>query len=82
MFGSLKLPDEEGYDKEMDIMAENGMDEENLRIVVSQIFKKVQNGKEYCFLYGDLCEKIIRLELILKGMKAKVGMIKNSYFCC
>ena len=40
MFGSLKQPEEEGYDKEIDIMAENGMNDENLKIVVSQIFKK------------------------------------------
>lgn len=70
MFGSLKQPEEEGYDKEIDIMAENGMNDENLKIVVSQIFKKAQNEKEYCVFYGDLCEKIIRLELQLKGMKA------------
>ena len=62
MFGSLKQPEEEGYDKEIDIMAENGMNDENLKIVVSQIFKKAQNEKEYCVFYGDLCEKIIRLE--------------------
>lgn len=78
MFGSLKLPEEEGYDKEMDIMAENGMNDENLRIVVSQIFKKAQNEKEYCVFYGDLCEKIIRLECLLKGMKATFKTVKNS----
>ena len=63
MFGSLKLPEEEGYDKEIDIMAKNGMNNENMKIVASQIFKKAQNEKEYCVFYGDLCEKIIRLEL-------------------
>ena len=68
MFGSLKQPDEEGYDRQRDIMAENGMNDENLKIVASQIFKKAQNEKEYCVFYGDLCEKIIRLELQLKGM--------------
>lgn len=78
MFGSLKLSEEEGYDKEMDIMAENGMNDENLRIVVSQIFKKAQNEKEYCVFYGDLCEKIIRLECLLKGMKATFKTVKNS----
>ena len=62
MFGSLKLPDEAGYNKEIDIMAENGMNDENLKIVVSQIFKKAQNEKEYCVFYIDLCDKIIRLE--------------------
>ena len=45
MFGDLKLPEEEGYVKEINIMAENGMNNENMKIVVSQIFKKAQNEK-------------------------------------
>ena len=68
MYRGLMLPDDKGYDKEIDIMAENGMNDENLKIVASQIFKKAQNEKKYCVFYGDLCEKIIRLELQLKGM--------------
>jgi hypothetical protein len=49
-------------------------------VVVERIFKKAQNEKEYCIFYGELCEKIIRLELQLQGLKATVKNIKNSKF--
>lgn len=49
-------------------------------VVVDRIFKKAQNEKEYCIFYGDLCEKIIRLELQLQGLKSTVKNIKNSKF--
>lgn len=55
--------------------------EENLKIVVETIFRKAQNEKEYCTFYGDLCEKIIRLEINLKGhQKVTVKTIRDSEF--
>lgn len=56
------------------------MNDENMNIVVETIFRKAQNEKEYCNFYGDLCEKMIRLELNLRGQEAKTSTIKNSVF--
>lgn len=39
------------------------MNEENLTNVVDVIFRKAQNEKDYCSFYGELVEKLIRLEL-------------------
>jgi hypothetical protein len=62
LFGSTKLPDESGYDPEVDKwVAENYI--LNMIEVVERIFKKAQTEKEYCIFYGELSEKIIRLEL-------------------
>ena len=56
------------------------MNEENMRVVVETIFRKAQNEKEYCLFYGELCERIIRLELSLRGLQAKIKTIKESNF--
>ncbi|TNV85454.1 hypothetical protein FGO68_gene13109 [Halteria grandinella] len=79
MFGKVKLSDEPGYNAEVDKW--NADDYvENMIVVVERIFKKAQNEREYCIFYGDLCEKIIRLELQLQGLKPTVKNIKNSKF--
>ena len=41
--------------------------EENMKLIVEVIFKKAQNEKDYCSFYGELVEKLIKLELQLKG---------------
>ncbi len=51
-----------------------------LEIVVDTIFRKAQNEKEYCVFYGDLCEKIIRLELKLRGLGLTKKDAKSSMF--
>jgi hypothetical protein len=66
MFGELKFKGEDGYDQLNDMLTEE-LNEENMCIVVGIIFKKAQNEKEYCTFYGDLCERLIRLELNLRG---------------
>jgi type III secretory pathway component EscV len=65
MFGDHKLPEEEGYNESVDTLTEDKISNQNLQIIVETIFRKAQNEKDYCILYGDLCEKIIRLELNL-----------------
>jgi hypothetical protein len=79
MFGDLKAKDEEGYDPTKDLLTE-ALNEDNMSIVVETIFRKAQNEKEYCTFYGDLCERIIRLELSLRGLEAKQRTIKLSNF--
>jgi translation initiation factor 4G len=61
-------------------MTDESVSDENLQIIVETVFRKAQNEKEYCIFYGDLCEKIIKLELNLKNMKATVKNIKNSQY--
>jgi hypothetical protein len=81
MFGDMKLPDEEGYNPETDKHSEGSLNEDNLNVIVETIFRKAQNEKEYCTFYGDLCEKIIRLEINFLGQqKVTVGSIKLSQF--
>jgi hypothetical protein len=65
MFGDHKLPEEEGYNESVDTLTEDKISNQNLQIIVETIFRKAQNERDYCILYGDLCEKIIRLELNL-----------------
>ena len=79
MFGQLKFKGEEGYDPDQDINMEQ-MNEENLGKIVERIFEKAQNEQQYCTFYGDLCERIIRLELNIRGQEAKQKTIKNSVF--
>lgn len=67
MYGNLKYADEEGYDPKKDLPLAGIQNEESLKAIVENIFKKAQNEKEYCSFYGDLCERIIRLELNLRG---------------
>jgi hypothetical protein len=80
MFGDYKLPAEEGFDEAVGFMTDESVSDENLQIIVETVFRKAQNEKEYCIFYGDLCERIIKLELNLKSMKATVKNIKNSQY--
>jgi hypothetical protein len=79
MFGDLKYKGEEGFEGSKD-GASQELNEENMNYVVETIFRKAQNEKEYCNFYGDLCEKIIRLELALRGHEAKLKTITLSNF--
>lgn len=78
MFGDHKLPEEEGYNESVDTLTEDNISNENLQIIVETVFRKAQNEREYCIFYGDLCERIIRLELGLQKLKATNKNIKNS----
>lgn len=73
MFGDLKGPTDEGFDPAKDIPMTENLNPENMNTIVSTIFRKAQNEKEYCNFYGELCEKIIRLELTLRGKKQQVN---------
>jgi hypothetical protein len=47
--------------------------------VVQTVFRKAQNEKEYVSFYGELCEKIIKLELALRGHPlGRGGIIKRN----
>ena len=65
MFGDHKLPGEPDYNESVDTLTSDKVSDENLQIIVETVFRKAQNEREYCVFYGDLCEKIIKLELNL-----------------
>jgi hypothetical protein len=80
-FGDLKTPNEAGYDKDLHpTLTDENLSEENLQIVVETIFRKAQNEKQYCVFYGELCEKIIKLELSLRGLATTKKNIRSSLF--
>ena len=88
MFGGFKSSEEcedEGLDYNED---EHKLHEENLNnhileVVVENIFenifRKASIEKEYVF-YGQLCERLIKLELRLRGLNFKRTDLKNSAF--
>ena len=51
-----------------------------LETIVQNIFRKAQLEKEYTIFYGDLCERMIKLELSLRGEKQSMSTMKNSVF--
>lgn len=51
-----------------------------LDTIVQNTFRKALKEKEYCIFYGDLCEKMMRLELELMDQDRKIGNMKNSVF--
>jgi len=51
-----------------------------LETIVQNIFRKAQVEKEYCIFYGDLCEKMIKLELSLRCKKQTISTMKISMF--
>lgn len=86
MFGELKHKNEAGFDPNIppytdpiDVDGNNDNDN-NMKLIVERIFSKAQNEHEYCSFYGELCEKMIKLELYLRGMDAKKNQLKHSTF--
>jgi hypothetical protein len=70
LFGDLKYPDENDYNPKYHFPLEDGGDKsENMIFVAENIFKIIENGKDYCNFYGSICEKIMRLELSLRHIE-------------
>jgi hypothetical protein len=80
MFGDVKHKNESGYNAEIDLPIQGILNAESMKTVVESIFRKAQNEKEYCSFYGDLCERIIRLELQLRGLDLVWKNLKLSEF--
>lgn len=77
IFGSLKHQFEEGYSQEVDQFTMTEEIKSRLLEVVERIYTKAQREKTYCTFYGELTERIVRLELNFKGhVKATVNTIK------
>ena len=85
MFEGFKTK-EECEDEDIEyVLAEHQLHEENLNLkmlemVVENIFRKASIEKEYVIFYGNLCEKLIKLELDLRGLQFKRTDLRNSVF--
>jgi len=84
LFGDLKdrseVEDEgEEWDESM-VLSEETLNIEILQIIVQNIFRKAQVEKEYTIFYGDICEKMIKLELSLRNKKTTIQFMKQSAF--
>lgn len=51
------------FAKDKHLLTDENLDEEVLQFVVHNIFKKAQDEKLFCILNGQLCQRIIELEL-------------------
>lgn len=51
------------FAKDKHLLTDENLDEEVLQFVVQNIFKKAQDEKLFCILNGQLCQRIIELEL-------------------
>lgn len=60
--------EEEKYDETTELDDET-IRRDILETIVQNIFRKAQVEKEYCIFYGDLCERMIKLELSLRNKK-------------
>lgn len=61
-------------------MEAEDVNREILETIVSNIFRKAQMEKEYIIFYGQLCEALIRTELLLRGLDCKVSSMPQSNF--
>lgn len=68
------------YDEDEMILTDEKIRSDILETIVQNIFRKAQVEKEYCIFYGELCEKMIKLELSLRQQDLKISFMKNSAF--
>lgn len=54
------------------------IDEVLLDTIVNNVVRKAQKENEFCIFYGELCEKLIKTELDLKGEKKIRSNMKKS----
>lgn len=85
LFGDLKTKDEcfneeLEYDEKTYKLEEGMINVEILEIIVKNTFRKAIREKEYCIFYGELCEKMMKMELCLMNQEVKVSNMKNSIF--
>jgi len=72
--------DEVEYAESTHLLTDDNLNEEILQFVVTNIFKKAQDEKLFCILNGQLCQRLIELELQLRDYKNKINNLKFSKF--
>jgi hypothetical protein len=79
IFDDLKYPSELGYKPKIHLpLTDQTVKIVELKIASKIIFEKAQNEKKYCAFYAELCLRIIKLELNLKGKNFCLSNIKDS----
>jgi hypothetical protein len=66
------------YDEETHKLKDGNINEEILKTVVDNIFRKAQIEKEFTIFYGKLCEELTTLEINLRDETKKLSNMKNS----
>jgi hypothetical protein len=51
-----------------------------METIVQNTFRKALREKEYCIFYGELCEKMMKLELSLMDKSNNIANMKVSAF--
>ena len=68
------------YNEDEHKLTDDNINTHMVELITQNLFKKAQTEKEYCIFYGDLCERIIKLELDLRGLEKVRKGLKNSAF--
>jgi hypothetical protein len=68
------------YNPDEHQMTDEKLNDEVLMVAVKNVFRKAQDEKLFCVLNGQLCEKLIELELHLKDKPYKINNLKHSKF--
>ncbi len=87
LFGDKKYADEvffsnsgETYNSDLHALKDQDIDKGLLETIIKNIFRKASYEKNYCILYGQLCENIIKLETSLRGLEIKIRNTSKSVF--
>lgn len=86
MFKDFKTQEEcweddiEYSEEEHKLKTDDQIEKVLLDTIVQNIFRKAQDEKQFIIVYGELCEKLIKLELDLKGEKKSKSNMSKSVF--
>jgi len=87
LFGDKKYAGEvffsnsgETYNSNFHALKDEDIDKELLETIVKNILRKASFEKKYCIFYGQLCEDMIKLETILRGLEPKIRNTCKSIF--
>ena len=68
------------YDEAIHLLNDENLDEDIMQFVVKNVFKKAQDEKLFIILNGQLCQRLIEMELSLRDLKNNIKNLKMSKF--
>lgn len=68
------------HDLEVHLLTDENLDDDLMQFVVKNIFKKAQDEKLFIILNGQLCQRLIEMELSLRDLKNNIKNLKSSKF--
>lgn len=68
------------FNEETHLLNDENLNEDILQFVVKTIFKKAQDEKLFIILNGQLCQRLIEMELSLRDLKNNIKNLKFSKF--